>query len=532
VRKKYGSSGSVIELLGSVFLLSSLLAPAAWASDVVLTFLHSNDFHGRVISGVDFDDPSRGGLARAATLVREIRAQSPNTIFVDSGDLMHGSPVEFMSKGASMIAALNASGVELSIPGNHEFDWGQDNTQSKMEDAHFGWLSANVIDTRSGAPLSPARPYVIRQMGPVKVAFFGLTTLDTVDLEWPPFIDHLKFEDPILTAMKLVPELRSKADIVVALTHLGYAKDNELAVLVPGIDVILGGHSHTLISDRRNLLGVQIAQTGFYGQYLGRLDLRMAYSSFLGRWQVSQVNGEHGNWWATVSPHSAVIPLDASVSPDAAVVAAYEPWWDEWQKLRLTQAGTVQSAVESKGAPGDTSLVRFLADRLREATGSDLTLVDGAWTGEIPAGAFSVETLWNSMGGYTRQNVLRYSVKGSQVLEFLEDYAGKPKKLSVGVSGLTAKVNPAEIFGSKVVSAEIGGHPLNPDAIYTISGVAYVLQEFPSLMTTAPRKLGMPILWSRDLILDRTEKDGVMTPSLDPRLIMPFTALWPGFSGI
>ena len=490
-------------------------------SDAVVTFLHTNDLHGRVISGLDFEDATRGGLARAATLVKRIRSENPNVVFVDSGDLLHGSPVEFMTRGTSMVEAMNAAGVEISTPGNHEFDWGQDNTRRAMELAHFQWVSSNVLERATDTPLSPARPYVIRELGGVRVAFFGLTTLETVDLEWPPFIDRLRFDDPIQVAARLVPELRRQADVIVALSHLGVLEDIRLSEQVPGIDVILGGHSHTTLDTREENAGVQIAQTGYYGQFLGRLDLKLHRDSELDPWKIVDVNGKNGHWWQPAQ--SALIPLGPEVEPDSAVVAAYTPAWNDWKSLGFASlgiAGALISDHPDHGVPGDSPMSRFLADRLRESTRADLALTDGGWSGHLEAGPVTPFLLWNTMGGYTRQNILSLQVTGVQILAFLEQYAEFSGSTSIGVSGLISEIDSSLPVGHRVIRAELKGQAVDPSASYLVSGVAYVLQRFPSLISSAPSTVDLPVLWSRDLILEATRKLESLLPDPTPRIVV------------
>jgi 5'-nucleotidase len=514
-------------------LLPFLSASPAFAQGdyALLTFLHTNDLHGRVVSGKEFEDDSRGGLARAATLVRELKTQLPHVLFVDSGDLIHGSPVEFLSRGRSMIEAMNAAGVDVSCPGNHEFDWGQDAAGDAMKLARFPWVSANIVERDTGLPFPPLQPYRIMDAGGVKVAFFGLTTLETVDLEWPPFLSRIRFLDPIQTAKALVPQLRQQADLVVLLSHLGAAQDELLAAQVPGIDLILGSHSHTTLRQRVEVNGTIIAQTGYYGQNLGRVDLIMKRDGE-GRWRLDSLNGRGGLWWRKNSirplnldyPDSALLPLGPAIPPDPAVVDAYRTWEDRWRDLRDSTLGEATAPITDRDAPGDapgdTPLSRFLADELRAATGADLALVDGKWTGGLPKGDVPASAVWNSMGGYTGQNILRFRATGARIRRFLDQWGGLPGGLAVGVSGLTATVDPREPEGRRVVEAEIDGKALDDAATYSVAGVMYVVRRFPALMEAAPQKIDGPVEWSRPLILEAAKEQGRFEPDPVPRLTL------------
>ncbi len=504
---------------------AALPAHAADAS-FLLTMFHTNDLHGRVVSGKDFEDDSRGGLARAATLVRRAKATLPHVLFVDSGDLIHGSPVEFLNEGRTMAEALDAAGVDVACPGNHEFDWGQEVAQSAMRRTRFPWVSANLVDAATGQPFGPLRPYVIRQVGEVKVAFFGLTTLQTIELEWPPFISRIRFLDPFETAAKLVPELRRQADVVILLSHLGVAPDTELAAKVPGIDLILGGHSHTTITTRLKVGTTFIAQTGYYGQNLGRVDLLLKRDEAQ-KWSIAGVNGDGGVWWKNDStrpfgldfPDTPLLPLGPDLQPDDAVAKPYRREWDAWRAMEKEAVGTATAPITDDGAPGDTALSRFLADRLREATGADLTLVDGKWTGRFDAGPVTEAAIWNAVGGYTGQNILTFTVTGEQIGRFLDQWAALPEGLAVGVSGLTARVRRSDSAGERVKEARVNGAPLEKERRYTLSGVMYVLRRFPSLMESAPTAQDGPVQWSRPALLDAARKRGRFEPDMTPRLV-------------
>ncbi|MGC8834648.1 MAG: 5'-nucleotidase C-terminal domain-containing protein, partial [Armatimonadota bacterium] len=150
------------------------------------------------------------------------------------------------------------------------------------------------------------------------------------------------------------------------------------------------------------------------------------------------------------------------------------------------------------GAPGDTPLSRFLADRLREATGTEIALVDGKVRGRLQAGPLTAGGLWSVLGGYTAQNVVRLKVKGSALLQALEQWAGAAQDLAVGVSGLRVVYSPTRPAGERILEVKVNGEPLDPEREYTLSGLAYVIQRFRSLMSG--NVLDNHMGWSRELI--------------------------------
>ena len=247
-----------------VLLLLLVLVTASYAEPpkyLEVTFLSTNDLHCKLWNH-DVLDATRktitlkdvGGAARRATIIRKVRAESRGPVFLlDSGDTTYGwSYLGRYFHGKSDIAMMNAIGYDAMAPGNHEFQHHSDELMRNYKDSKFPWLCANMIYEKTGKLF--AEPYIIIDRGGIKVAVFGLTN------EWPCTQPHIYFSAPELglkyldatpVAAKLVPELRKKADVVVLLSHLGRGADEVLAKAVPGIDIILGGHSHSRLTTPR-----------------------------------------------------------------------------------------------------------------------------------------------------------------------------------------------------------------------------------------------------------------------------------------
>jgi 5'-nucleotidase len=500
----------------TVLLLLPLgISTAAVAQDsryVLLTLLHTNDIHARVLSGSNLNDESRGGLARLASLVKQIRAEMPNVLLFDSGDWASGTVEAYLTSGRSIAQAINSLGYNAVCIGNHEFDWGQENARELLKSLRTPVVCANLLDAATGKPWGELKPYLLMTVNGVRIAVFGLITLETLKYEWPSFLEGLRFEDPIATAAKLVPELRKQADLVILLSHLGLKLDQQLAAAVPGIDIILGGHSHDNVTTRMFVGNTLIAQTGYHVERLGRVDLILKKAdrpTADGRlYTIESINGRGGRWWGLqiraplgVSyPQSPSIPIDGSIQPDEEMLAAYEPH----RRLARRAVEEVLTALDvdvpdsDGGAPGDTPLSRFLADRLREATGTEIALVDGKVRGRLQAGPLTAGRLWSVLGGYTAQNVVRLKVKGSALLQALEQWAGAAQDLAVGVSGLRVVYSPARPAGERILEVKVNGEPLDPEREYTVSGLAYVIQRFQSLMSGSV--LDNHMGWSRELI--------------------------------
>src|SRR6187401_1823889 len=183
--------------------------------NVRVTLLQVND----VYQFTPVDQGTKGGLARVLTLRRAIQQENPNTLFLLAGDTISPSVESITYKGAQMIEAWNAIGLDYATYGNHEFDFGPDVLAQRVTESKFGWIAANVIDKRTGQPFGGAKRFVVREFGGVKVGLFGLVLPETKITSRPG--DNVEFRSPCDTAKEVVSELHGQGvKVVVALTHL------------------------------------------------------------------------------------------------------------------------------------------------------------------------------------------------------------------------------------------------------------------------------------------------------------------------
>jgi hypothetical protein len=241
----------------------------------------------------------------------------------------------------------------------------------------------------------------------------------------------IRFDDPVAVARVLVPRLRreERADVIVALSHLGYLPDVQLARTVAGMDVILGAHSHTVLDKQVWENDTLIAQTGCYGRALGRVDLLVRPTGTNGQsGRGTQINGRDERWWGqngVPAPRSlpvasaANLPASPLLSPaataDPAVLAAYAP---HETRLRPHLDETLTTATEplpaTDAARRETALANLLADAVRAQAKTDIGLVAPGQmdANGLPAGPVRVRDLYALMGAYTRQHLVIARVTG------------------------------------------------------------------------------------------------------------------------
>ncbi|MCK6569589.1 metallophosphatase [Myxococcota bacterium] len=276
-------------VLGSLGTLAgaALLAPRVARADAAtsrVTLLHTNDTHSRLEPFEKGKLAGLGGIARRATLIRSLRARNPHTLVLDAGDTFQGTPYYNAFAGHAEFETMSAAGYDCVTLGNHDFDKGVDALVSAMTKARFAFVSANYdID----APGLRARvvPHEVRTIGGRRIGLFGLG-VSFAGLVSGSLHAGVRYQPPVATARATVDTLRQAhgVDAVVLLSHLGYfghgaePGDVELAEAVPGIDVIIGGHTHTFLDAPhvvRHRTGGQtaIVQVGSSGTHLGQVDL-------------------------------------------------------------------------------------------------------------------------------------------------------------------------------------------------------------------------------------------------------------------
>ena len=252
----------LIMLLG-ILIPTTTFANQSPSSTINFTILHTNDFHGQLqLSG------SNPGLARVATIVNTYR--TPNTLLVDAGDEMQGSLLSNLYHGESTIAGFNAVGYDVATFGNHDFDWGQSVLTDRTTQAHYPFVTVNIVKNNTGdcstagwTPPDFAQPYVVKTVNGVKVGFIGVTTTETPIITIASATQGLCFKDPADAIIHWYDTVKANADVIIVLSHLGFVDggynygipvygDQTLAdkLFKAGkyVPLIIGGHTHTDVS--------------------------------------------------------------------------------------------------------------------------------------------------------------------------------------------------------------------------------------------------------------------------------------------
>lgn len=285
-----------IKLIGGGSLAATLLPNGLMAETLDLhrlstatkiTILHTNDQHSRI---EPFDasysrNPNQGGFARRASLIQSIRSQEPHVLLLDSGDIFQGTPYFNFYGGELEFKLMSMMKYDASTMGNHDFDNGLEGFDKVLGNAKFPFICSNY-DFKNTILEGKTQEYKIFNKGGVKVGIFGVG-IELEGLVGKKNYAETKYLDPIEIAQQYADMLRNekKCDLVICLSHIGFdykddpkkISDKILAQKTDGIDLILGGHTHTFLKEPQSFTNrkgktVLVNQVGWAGLLLGRLD--------------------------------------------------------------------------------------------------------------------------------------------------------------------------------------------------------------------------------------------------------------------
>ncbi len=432
-----------------------------------LIILHTNDTH----SQIEPNGSDLGGVMRRMAIIDSIRDAYSNVMLVDAGDAVQGTLYFYLYGGAVEQEILNLMGLDEGILGNHEFDNGMDSLAEILRLRNRKILCSNYIT--EGTPLDTlTTPYSVREFNGHKIGFIGIN-LDPNGIISDNNWRGLGFQPIIASANAAAGELRAQhgVDAVVAITHIGYTPaglvgDSALAVNSRGIDIIIGGHSHTVIdpstpegaarSRHHNLDGkeVLVVQTGKSGINLGMIEINL-------------------DSIGTASPRYSLIPVDnrwdGRVRPDLqAIINRYKPGVDSLMALWV---GTTATAMPDSSVRLLNFFSDFVLDRGKElAPDVDLAIANkGGLRASLPEGRFSKGMIINMLP--FRNFVTVVDVKGSDLLDIFKVMA---RTRGNGVSGNVRASYAWNGDHNILVEARIDGRPINPERIYRVATIDYL----------------------------------------------------------
>ncbi|MFW2587947.1 bifunctional metallophosphatase/5'-nucleotidase [Sagittula sp. SSi028] len=460
---------------------AALIAGAAQA-DYSLTILHTNDFHDRFepISKYDSTCGSEdnaegkcfGGMARMVTAISEARAAAPgDVLLLDAGDMFQGS-LFFTQYGGDLAAEfMTALDYDAMAVGNHEFDKGPEGLSDFLDKVEFPVLSANIDVSQNNMLAGRVAKSVVLQPGDEKIGVVSVLAEDTPETSSPG--DTVIFSSMVDAAQAEIDSLSEDGvNKIILLTHVGLPGDKKLADELTGVDLIIGGHSHTLLGDMDGAAGsyptmqndVPIVTAYAYGKYLGELSV-----TFDDDGAVTEITG-------------APKLLDASVAEDEATVARIAELAGPLEEMRQTVVAETAEAIEGSRdvcrameCPMGNLVADAMLDRVKDQ-GVEIAIQNGGGVrASIDAGEV---TMGEVLTVLPFQNTLStFQVTGATMIEALENGVGQIEE-GAGrfpqVAGMSFTVDPSAEPGSRISDVMVGGAPIEEDKLYGVVSNNYV----------------------------------------------------------
>ena len=419
-----------------LLILSLLLAACSTPSKhYQLTLVHMNDTHSHLepvavnleMQG-DTVTAQLGGFARLKTVVDQMRSEDRELLLLHGGDAVQGTLYFTLFNGAVEFDFLSRLGLDAMTFGNHEFDRGITAIPAWINRSSFPWLSANIDFTAEPVLAGLVKPYLIKEIHGEKIAIIGVTTETTPQTTMQ--VGNVRFRDAVESTRKQVAALEAQGiNKIILLSHLGYQQDRELVSKVAGIDIVVGGHSHTLMGDASILSKIGLLPETVYPTELKGADGKRVlvlqawqWGHFLGRLQATFTpDGEIEQY-----SHNAVIPAGSRFVRHDQVVQPGTPAYQEitaaLERTGIARIVAEDPQIAASLAPYAQKVAAYRSVAIATATDD---LVRGLNSGPGPLAADSMlaavpraQVAILNYGGI-RRDLLRGSISAGDLLEVM-----------------------------------------------------------------------------------------------------------------
>lgn len=479
-----------IRLLSLGISLTAFMLPAH--ADYSLTILHTNDLHSRIEEVNQYDATCSakesadqkcfGGVARLKAAIDNERKQAENLLVLDAGDQFQGSLFFTTYKGVYNAEFMNAIGYDAMALGNHEFDLGQEGLVPFLNKITVPVLAAN-LETIASSPIHGRyQPYLIKTIGGQKIGIIGLITPDTAEIARPG--KGISFLAPKETLQRTINDLKTQGITkIIALTHLGYMNDQKLAAELDGVDIIVGGHSHTQLGANgfrssgpyptlvKNPSGINVPVVSAYAysQYLGKITLNFDDDGTL------------------KSASGAPIRLDASIKPDPQLAARVAEMAKPIEALKNRKIAETTDLIDGSGiscrtqqCPMGELVTTAMLERVRDQGITAALINGGALRASIKSGDI---TMGDVLVVLPFQNTIAtFQVQGSDLRAALENGVSQIEQGGgryPQASGIRFQTDMSKPAGQRLTSIDMQTDdqdwlPLEDAKLYRIAATDYL----------------------------------------------------------
>ncbi len=514
--RRLNSARDFFLLVTPAAALSLLLAAgAAWAQDATpgtgpwnLTLFHTNDTHSAFLPRpATWRDDGRmiGGVVPLAWHLADQRRTAAASIFLDAGDFMTGNPVCLLEEdgvpGVAIARMMTALGYDAGVVGNHEFDVGAELVARLVTHFEYPLFGGDIVDA-DGRPAFLREPLIL-QRGGLRIGIFGFSCDSMTEVVTAAKLNGLRMAGQAALARELAAGLDPDTDLIILITHNGVDGDKALAgeLTGAGIDIIVGGHSHSRLNKPLLENGILIVQAGSKMTNLGRLDLAVADD------RVVSYDGRLIDLWS-----------DGTFADDklTTLVAGYE---NQVMAEYGRQIGVL--ATDLKKGRGEHNLGNWLADCLRERAGADVAVINsGGIRKSLSAGPITALDITEMLP--FANNLVRLEVSAAQLAAIVQQNADagvSGKHGILQVSGLRYSYRAgADGQAAEVAEILVGGEPLDPGRTYVVA-----MPDFVAMMNDVYLQLELPPVDDLGVtlsavVIDAVEKAGTVSAAVEGRI--------------
>lgn len=462
--------------LYQITALSLLLALGGLLSAETIVIYHTSDTHGQFYSKMDLQNKARGKRGGFAALSALIRKEKYPYILLDSGDFAQGSEETNVTQGMASVELMNKLGYSAATAGNHEFDFGADNLKKLSKEANFPILGANVFLQRTHKRPSYLKPYTILKAGKRKIAVIGFATVETADSSIPDSVAPFYFRDPITMVKDILKQAdKHKPDAYVFLMHSGLAKNLNSKTDIHGeklftknnnsvnlmlarfikrpYSIILGGHEHTgIVGAVDPVSGSFFAESYAYLNSVTRLELDF---------------DDDTDKLISINSHLIDLYID-EIGEDTNVLVLSDKFKN---KDHTIIHGTASSDIlRTSQTSADNPLANLLTDAMREATGTQIAILNGgAVRADVEAGPVSEKTVLSVFP--FKDPLVTFKISGAQLEQLIKQNIDADNHAKIGMSNITVEFNGKT---KEIISLKIDGQPVHPRELYTITANSYM----------------------------------------------------------
>jgi len=477
-------------------------SPGQW-----VTILHTNDIHGHYratpASWVD-GNPPVGGFPAASFFVSRERGDAERSLLLDAGDFMTGNPICDLDyngvRGGGMPAFFNLLGYDALCLGNHDFDHKWEVTRGLIGLTEMPVLCANVF--KPSGDLFSDKGYEIYNLDGVRVGVIGLVMDGLSGYLRSGALGDLFVEAGLVSVERILDEVDRKTDLIILLTHIGVETDEAVAERLSGrVDVIVGGHSHTRITEPEQTSGVVIVQAGGNNRYLGRLDV------FVQGDRVADFRGHLIPMWVS----------EAKPNPEVEALAVqFDQQIDD-----LYGAVIADITVDGFGSSrAESNIGNWIADRLREAAKADVAVINsGGIRKHLPKGPVKALDI-KEMLPFDNQ-LMVFMCTGEELLTMAATNARALANQAGGllqVSGIRYRWRRGPAGDVVIESAEVGGRPVKKERIYRVASPDYSVTHSDRYFGFEPKNVESLYVAVSKVIMDAAREAGIIDPKVDGRM--------------